>query len=282
MQLTTQRMDTSSVEAREHDPETYWSRRYASIDITKSGHINLPLQYNRWLYRRKQSQLARGLRSSQFAARNSTVLEAAVGSGVYVEMWQAKGVKQLTGIDISQNAISWLQRRFPRFSFIKADLTVPNLAALTGKGFDLVTAFDVLYYIDDDSKFDIALRNLAETVKPGGWLAIHDPILPHQELLRDHRKLRTIARYKAALSKAGFQIVWRRPTFFFAVQPRSTQPFWAQPRLMKGIWSRLTGPSIRRFPNASGCIVYWLDRWLGMLFRDGPSYCMLICRKVTS
>ena len=41
----------------EYVPESFWEERYSQIDLTRSGHRDLPEAYNRWLYRRKQAVL---------------------------------------------------------------------------------------------------------------------------------------------------------------------------------------------------------------------------------
>ena len=43
-------------ENAKYDPEKYWAERYKEIDLTKSGHVDLPEVYNRWLYRRKKER----------------------------------------------------------------------------------------------------------------------------------------------------------------------------------------------------------------------------------
>src|SRR2546429_1028305 len=103
--------------AKPFDREAYWAERYRVIDITKSGHIDLPVAYNRWLYKRKVECLARDLRRAGFNPKGASVLEIATGTGVYVEAWKRAGVARLVGIDISQAATEALRVRFPGYSF---------------------------------------------------------------------------------------------------------------------------------------------------------------------
>jgi 2-polyprenyl-3-methyl-5-hydroxy-6-metoxy-1,4-benzoquinol methylase len=260
------------------DREAYWAERYRVIDITKSGHIDLPVAYNRWLYRRKVECLFRDLGRVGFDPKGASVLEIATGTGVYVEAWKRAGVGRLVGIDISQAATDALQVRFPGYSFHKRDLGEPGLAELTGTGFDLVTAVDMVYHIVEDERFPVALANLAATVKLGGLLAIHD-VFPHrQELDFGYLKLRTLQTFARALDVAGFDIVSRTPTFFFSVQTHDHFSDQAQSR-MDAIWNRLTHPLIRHVPRAAGALTYAVDRALGAFLREGPSFEMLVCRR---
>jgi 2-polyprenyl-3-methyl-5-hydroxy-6-metoxy-1,4-benzoquinol methylase len=260
------------------DREAYWAERYRVIDLSRSGHIDLPVAYNRWLYRRKRECLFRDLRRAGFRPEGASVLEIAAGTGVYVEAWKRAGVGRLVGIDISQAATEALRARFPGYAFHKRDLGEPDLAALTGAGFDLVTAVDMLYHIVEDDRFPVALANLSATVKPGGLLAIHDVFPNRGELDFGYLKLRTLDAYAKALDRAGFDIVSRTPTFFSAVQASDGKDAAAQAR-WDAVWDRCTAPLIRRAPRLAGAFTYALDRALGAFLREGPSFEMLICRR---
>lgn len=270
----------SAEAARKYDPETYWAERYREIDITKSGHVDLPEVYNAWLYRRKKERLLQGLRNAGFDPRGASVLEIAAGTGVYVEMWKSLGIGRLTGIDLSQNAMDALKVRYPEFDFHKRDLSEPGLAELTGRGHDLVTAVDVLYHVVDDGRFPVALENLAASVRPGGFLAIHDFFLHRSERDFGYIKLRTLARYREALETAGFEILSRTPTFFLTVQPYDYRTDRAQ-ALMTRFWHRVANPFIQGFPGPAGWAGYWSDRALGGILAEGPSFEMMVCRRKT-
>ncbi|MDB5049854.1 MAG: class SAM-dependent methyltransferase [Fibrobacteres bacterium] len=268
----------SAETAKKYDAEKYWAERYQEIDLTKSGHIDLPVVYNQWLYRRKKERLLQGLYKAGFDPKGASILEIAAGTGVYVEMWKSLGVGSLSGIDISQNATDALAKRFPEYSFHKRDLTEPGLAALTGKGHDLVTAVDMLYHVVDDKDFPTALSNLADSCRPGGFLAIHDFFMHHRELDFGYIKLRTLKDYQVALDKAGFEIISRTPTFFLTVQTYDYKSLDTK-KSMDRIWSRFIDPFITRSPGLAGRLGYYSDRILGAFIKEGPSFEMMICRR---
>jgi len=264
--------------AKDYDPEAYWAKRYSQVDVTRSGHIDLPAAYNLWLYRRKTTHLLHCLQRHGFEPRGRSVLEIATGSGVYVEFWKRLGISHLAGIDISEAATAAMRVRFPEFEFHKRDLGEPGLSQLVGTGFDLVTAIDMLYHVVDDQAFAQALANLAYCVAPGGLLAIHDIFLREGEREFGYMKLRNLARYTAALNAAGFDVLSRSPTFFFSVQ-------WAKidrPSTEKAhdwAWSRLFAPAIRHWPGATGAVTCTVDRALGAVLNEGPSFEMMVCRR---
>ena len=271
-------MSGEAVGKKQYDAEQFWADRYRDIDLTKSGHIDLPVAYNRWLYRRKKERLLKGLRAAGFQAKGSSVLEIATGTGVYVEMWKGLGVSRLAGIDISQNATDHLKARFPEFSFHKRDLSAPELTGLVGKDFDLVTAVDMLYHVVDDAAFAVALDNLAQAVKPGGLLAIHDLFLRHGQREFGYIKWRSLNGYIASLEKAGFEVLSRTPTFFLTVQAYDFDSP-ENARRMANLWDRFTYPLIGRLPNLMGALGYVSDRMLGAMLKEGPSFEMMICRR---
>jgi cyclopropane fatty-acyl-phospholipid synthase-like methyltransferase len=195
-----------------------------------------------------------------------------------VEMWKALGVSKLSGIDISENATNALKKRFPEYSFHKRDLSQPGLTETTGTGYDLVTAVDMLYHIVNDSDFPVALKNLADSCKPGGYFAIHDFFMLHREVDFGYIKLRTLKDYKAALEKAGFEIISRTPTFFLTVQTYDHATAETQARMAK-LWAKVIYPTILRSPGLFGRLGYYSDRILGSVLKEGPSFEMMVCRR---
>lgn len=272
-------MTDSAPKKNDYDPELYWRKRYEEVDITKSGHIDLPAVYNHWLYRRKKECLMDVLGRVGFQPEGSKVFEIATGTGVYVEMWKQKGGVNLVGVDISQSATDFAKQRFPGYCFYKRDISEPGLENTVGVGFDLVTAIDVLYHVVDDSGFETALTNIATVIKPGGVLVLHEQFRQHGERHFGYIRCRTLKDYTAALQKAGFEVLLRSPTFFLSVRPfdfASRQ----QEELAGRVWDRIFYRGIIRFPHLAGWLGYWSDRVLGSFLQKGLSFEMMVCRKL--
>src|SRR4051812_14947780 len=130
----------------QYEPERYWEQRYQRLDLTRSGHCDLPESYNRWLYRRKQAVLERAWRRIGFSLRGQRVLEIGAGMGAYVDFWKRNGARDITGLDLSGAAVAYLTQRYPEHRFLRRDISVPNLQADCGRDYDLVSAIDVLYH----------------------------------------------------------------------------------------------------------------------------------------
>jgi 2-polyprenyl-3-methyl-5-hydroxy-6-metoxy-1,4-benzoquinol methylase len=260
-----------------YEPERYWQERYARLDITSSGHRDLPEKYNRWLYRRKQAVLRRGMRHIGFAPRDKRILEVGVGIGSYLDFWQRCGVREITGLDLSAAAITFLAERYPQVRFHRRDVTVAGLQADCGTGYDLVTALDVLYHVVDDALLDSALRNIFEVLRPGGVFALHDQFLHRPSEHHDYIVWRSLVQWEQALSRAGFEIVYRAPIFFCMVQPNDCVSPRAAAR-MDALWGR-SNILIHRLPSLAGVIGYTVDTALGAMLDEGPSMELMLARR---
>jgi SAM-dependent methyltransferase len=260
------------------DLAEYWNRRYDTVDATRSGHIDLPVEYNLWLYRRKQDHARRALAEVGASLRGARLLEIAAGSGAWIPFWEGQGVSDYCGVDISERAIEALQGRFPARRLFRHDLNDLNIAGVVGAGYDCVSAIDVLYHVVDDGRFAGVLKDLASVVKPGGILLLHDQFLhgPPQNY-GGYIRWRRLADYQAALESAGFEVLYRRPTFFFMVQAADYTGRPAQ--VMHAIWDHLTRPAIGRAPSFTGAVGYVTDTVICSLLRNGPSFNVMVCRK---
>jgi 2-polyprenyl-3-methyl-5-hydroxy-6-metoxy-1,4-benzoquinol methylase len=260
------------------DAAAYWNKRYATVDVTKSGHIDLPAAYNDWLYRRKQAQLGRALAACGASLRGARLLEVAAGSGAWMNFWASQGVADYLGIDLSQNAIDELAKRFPTQRFLQRDLNDAGLSAAVGQGYDCITAIDVMYHVLDDARVAVILHELARSLKPGGVLAVHDIFTHHVPIDHGrHIRWRTLAQYEAALRAAGLEIVYRCPTFLFMVQ--NSDYTGGAGKALDFVWRFLTYPFIAHLPRAAGAIGNFVDSFACRFLKDGPSMEFMICRK---
>lgn len=255
-------------------PEEFWEERYSRLDLTRSGHRDLPEAYNRWLYRRKQYVLRRTLAQAGFAVRGQRVLEVGVGIGAYVDFWRRLGAREVCGTDLSATAVAELKRRHPDGHFERCDITAPDVMADFGR-FGLVTALDVLYHVVDDARLSQALINVAARLEPDGLFVFHDQFLHRPSVDRGYIRWRSLADWRQLLAQAGFEIVARRPIFFTMIQANDCTPG----RLVRADarWAQLM-PWIIRFPSAMGALLSRIDGWLASGRDDGPSMELMIAR----
>lgn len=267
----------TSKEGPPFDLTGYWNKRYEFVDVTASGHIDLPAEYNTWLYRRKQDHLASAVARVGGSFHGSKLFEVAAGSGAWMNFWDSQGVREYFGIDLSERAINDLTRRFPRHRFVQRDLSDPALAATVGTGYDCVTAMDVLYHVTDDDRFAAGVKELVSLLKPGGLLVIHDQFLHGPAAHHGYIRWRSLSQYEEVLDWAGVDIVYRRPTFFFMIQTVDFTGLAA--RIMSALWARFSEPAIARFPRFAGAIGYVVDTAICAVLHEGPSMEVMVCRK---
>jgi SAM-dependent methyltransferase len=98
--------------------------------------------------------------------------------------------------------VETLRARHPEARFVLADISEGRLEGR----FDLVNAFDVLYHITDDGRWEHAVRTLAEAVEPGGLLLLTDTFPPLRGVIpqAEHNRMRPLERYRERLEPAGF------------------------------------------------------------------------------
>jgi SAM-dependent methyltransferase len=193
-----------------YQPREFWDRRLAEhFDLRGTGQPGLSEAYNRACYALRRAVLERVLRDQGFDPRGRRVLDVGCGTGFFTAYYLARGA-QVTGWDIAPTSIERLQARHPEARFALVDVSE---ATPEGR-YDLVNAFDVLYHVTDDARWERAVRTLAAAVEPGGWLLLTDTFPPAGAPLpeAEHNRMRPIERYRELLEPAGLEIRALRPT----------------------------------------------------------------------
>ena len=181
-----------------YDPRRFWDERLAGhFDLRGTGETGLSLAYNRACYALRREVLARALAAAAFDPRGRRVLDVGCGTGFFTAYYLGRGA-DVTGVDIAPTSIERLRARHPQARFLLADVSEVELEGT----WDLVNAFDVLYHITDDARWERALRTLATAVAPGGLLVLTDAFVDRPGLAA-HNRMRALARYRERLESAG-------------------------------------------------------------------------------
>lgn len=261
------------------DPAAYWSERMARQEGPESsGWKGLGRPFNDWLYKRRAAVFNGVVRAHGLDRRPPSVLDLGPGNGFYVDLWARLNVRELTGIDIAPPAVARLRRRYPAYQFLSGDIGRPM--ALPPHAFDVVTAFDVLFHLTEESAFEQALASIARALRPDGIVLITDLFPESHEIRLPHHVSRTAGRYQEALASVGLRIERRRPIFVL-MHP------WTEPqtpagrraaRLWWGTVERLAG----HVPGAGaplGAALYAADTLLAPLAGSGPSTQLWVLRR---
>jgi SAM-dependent methyltransferase len=102
-----------------------------------------------------------------------TILDAGAEDATFV-YWLADAYPKahVSAVDIDEQAMAACTAARPAKYADRVDFRVGYFADLEPSSFDVVTAFDVLEHIDDDSA---AVADLYQALRPGGWLLVHVP-----------------------------------------------------------------------------------------------------------
>lgn len=183
------------------DPREFWDQRLArQFDLRGTGETELSLAYNRACYQLRREVLTSALRDVDFDPGGKRVLDVGCGTGFFTAYYLERGAR-VTGIDIAPTSIEKLAARHPDARFILGDA---GARPIEGR-YDLVNAFDVLYHILDDARWEAAVTHLAATLEAGGLFLASDTF-SSLDRLAEHNRMRPLARYRAVLNAAGLQL----------------------------------------------------------------------------
>jgi ubiquinone/menaquinone biosynthesis C-methylase UbiE len=138
------------------------------------------------------------------------ILDAGCGPGGNGSWLATHG--QVVGVDLASESLAHVRARRPEIAPVQASVAALPFADAS---FDVVVAITVLTCVPDD---DVALRDLARTVRPGGALLVMEPAYP--SLRRAHDKtVHSLRRYRRPsltrrLRAVGIEV--RRATYAYS------------------------------------------------------------------
>jgi len=277
-----------------YEPEKYWQERLSrDFSLVGVGSLGLGIGYNQWLYKARIRALTKLLKKNRINAQGKRVLDIGVGNGFYVDYWKRKGAKSITGIDITEKSVSVLMTKYPAYEFMKADISSEELA-LEGT-FDIITAFDVLFHIVDEDKFEQAISNIRRLSHHETRVLISDSFLRSLRPTRFHQNqnYRTLKRYQGVLKEEGIEMVELVPIFYFMTTPSDMAAVkskffrWMLPNtralILKGLSLSKRLPLFSRsmdflIGHALGFLFYFIDGIILKNAKDGPSEKLLFAK----
>jgi len=190
-----------------YEPREFWDRRLAEhFDLRGTGETGLSLAYNRACYELRRLVLDRALAAAGVDPRGRAVLDVGCGTGFFTAYYLARGAT-VTGLDIAPTSIERLRARHPEATFVLGDVSETAL----DRTFGIVNAFDVLYHVTEDARWERAMDHLAAAVEPRGLLLVTDTFSTPPGLAA-HNRARPLERYRARLEAAGLEVRALYPT----------------------------------------------------------------------
>jgi SAM-dependent methyltransferase len=188
-------------------PREFWEQRLSEqFDLRGTGETGLSLAYNRACYALRRQVLDRTLAEAGVDPSGRTVLDVGCGTGFFTAYYLERGA-QVTGLDIAPTSIARLSERHPQATFLLGDVSE---VAIEDR-FDIVNAFDVLYHITDDAKWEAAVRHLAQAVGSRGTILLTDTFAERGGSAA-HNRMRPLSRYRDLMTREGLEIGTVHPT----------------------------------------------------------------------
>jgi SAM-dependent methyltransferase len=144
--------------------------------------------------------------------RSLAVVDIGCAYGPFLARARERG-HEVRGLDVSEEAVAYVRGELGVFA-VAGDFLDQGLAAAVGGPFDVLSMWYVVEHFDD---VDMALRNAASLVKPGGVLALSTPSAEGASALfardsffasspRDHFSLWEPSRVRSLLRTYGFRV----------------------------------------------------------------------------
>lgn len=254
----------------------YWEQllteRYGPDGV---GYVALGRAFNTWIYRVRKAVFLRAARPI-VSAGATRVLDIGSGTGFYIDLWKRLGVPEIAGSDITETAVRRLRERHPDLPFERFDVGGVDPPPFARGSFDAVSAFDVLFHIVDDEAYRRALEAIHRLLRPRGTMLWSDNFL-HGETLRAPTQVsRSLEEIRTELSRAGFEIVARRPAMVLMNAPVDSDS-----RALRAHWRLVSAlaASGEVLGWLTGGLLYPLDMVLCRLLHEGPTTEIMVCRR---
>jgi SAM-dependent methyltransferase len=141
----------------------------AVIDITANRWVN---NFTDYAHRLGMKRAFRFLEDQWGSLKGRAVLDLGCGRGRWSKEYAARSA-QVTGVDISPDAISLLADEMPQHRFICQDISELNFPPAR---FDIVSSVTVVQHVPQE-KQQLAFSHAAEWIKPGGYLVLLENVI---------------------------------------------------------------------------------------------------------
>jgi SAM-dependent methyltransferase len=261
------------------EPSTaeYWEHRLQeNWGLHGVGHISYGAAYNHWLYKVRRRIFKRELRNVPIDWKRANVLDIGSGTGFWIDAWRAVGVNSIIGSDLTRTSVEHLRDAHPDLQIVQLDISASLPGQSVNRTYDVVSAFDVLFHIVDDSDYQAALKNIARLLRPGGVFLFSDNFLHCPGRKASHQSSRTLPEITRAIENAGLCAVRRVPMFVLMNTPIDTTREW-----LLLLWRAAMYP-VHLLPllgHVYGAVLFPVEICATRLLKESLTTEMMICRK---
>lgn len=260
------------------DAKEYWEKRLKeNYDLSGTGYAGLGICFNKWVYRVRKKVFRRLIRHFNSDLSRYDVLDIGSGTGFYLNLWKQAGARSVNGSDITNTAVDNLKKKYPESKIFNMDIGSELPSHLQGYKFNIISAFDVLFHIVDDGKFEKAISNISELLDKGGFFVFSDNFLHGRSLRMKHQVCRELSYIEKILREKNCEIIERVPMCVIMNFPVDTE--W---EALKTMWNIFAYP-VRKFElfgYIAGAALYPIELLLTSVLRESPTTEAMICRKL--
>ncbi|WP_458720931.1 class I SAM-dependent DNA methyltransferase [Candidatus Nitrosocosmicus sp. R] len=238
-----------------------------------TGFIGLGKNYNKWMYRVRRHVFLKKIKDLNIESSQVDILDIGSGTGFYISLWKELMLPNVTGCDLTKTAVTNLKAKFPDFRFLEFDIgddTIP-----ISEKFDIISAFDVLFHIVDDTKYLKALENIKNLLKPGGIFIFSENFVHDESKYAKFQTTRSLKEIQGSLENLGFIVLERSPMFFLMNAPVDSKN-----RLLNKMWRMITKNVSRgeKFGLIIGTILFPLEIFIISITKESPTTEIMICK----
>ena len=178
----------------DYEAEKYWKSRLSrfGMELRGVGYATESENINLWMYRRAVKAFLSLVKREGVHLADSRLLDIGCGQGFYTQLLLDAGVKDYTGVDITDILFNRLISKYPKYRFIKEDISTQCI-----KGeFDLILMIDITQHIVNDDKFAFAMRNVKSSLAKGGHIIVTSYLAKEARKISFSNKARTMENYK--------------------------------------------------------------------------------------
>ncbi len=253
------------------DYKSYWNKRLSGdFGLESVGFLGMGKHFNKWMYKVREINFKRTINKFSIQS-HSNVLDIGSGSGFYIYLWKTLNY-DVTGVDISERAVMNLKMKYGDSDFYVKDVTEDKLQG----HFDVISCFDVLFHIVEDSKLESAIENISQALKNGGLFFFTENFLRTGEKRLEHHVSRSLRYYEVLLKKKGFDILYRAPVFYFMNYPVDSGN-----QILAKIWQFLLMivPGREYLGYCLGTFLFVVDSVTTKFAKESPTTEIMVCRK---
>jgi 2-polyprenyl-3-methyl-5-hydroxy-6-metoxy-1,4-benzoquinol methylase len=257
------------------NPQSYWETRLEkSFNLHGVGDIGLGVNYNNALYNVRKYAFHKLMQRMKIDFSNKKVMDIGSGTGFYIERWKELKVKSIKGTDITNVVVNNLSKQFPEASFSQLD--IGEKLESPEPTYDFISAFDVLFHIVDDKRFEQAISNIHGLLNENGCFVISDNFIHGETKRLEHQVSRSYDYMTKTIENTGFEHVKTIPMFVLMNDPVDTKN-----RVIKKIFWLIV-KNVRKGETRSklvGSIFVPIEKMLISLMTESPSTEIKLYRK---